>query len=1178
MKSSGPWNLRGLRPKKREAARDAARRSGMSVGEWLNSIIRSDDGDDEPIEQRNFDRDADDDANRNDRDRFYHGQQRQDRSREPNRDRYQGRHGEQDRDRNRYQKQSSERDRQRQRDAEPRQDRDRDRHGNREQGHREQNRNPDQGSEQQRSRDSQRNRERQADGDQRSQGREQERAYMRESAKTREELGALHGRLDELSHHLERLSHKDPAFRPLLRRDSQTPSEPRGQPAPKLTGAPVPPRQVDRPVADGRSDNSGDLSIDDAVAEITARQRMLDNMPPAAADAVTRQGEPDGVVASAAVGVPPAAVPLSPWMAEALPTAFDVSGLERQLRDITARLEELRPSSDLAKAIEAVRTDLAEIAGQIKEALPRRAVEPLEIEIKALAARIDQSRQSGVDSNALAGLERGLAEIQQALRGLATSETLAGFDEAVRNLAQRLDLVATKGDPAALQQLEEAIGALRGIVSHVASNDTLNSVAENVRSLAATVDALINSVASGHTLAALESRVETLANAITASTEAGHAVPRELEKLLSGLIEKLEWVQLTHTDHAALGHLEDRIAALISRFDASDARLGHLEAIERGMADLLVHLERMRSANGDGIMPATAAAGGAIEREVAAIKQIERRTQDSLEAVQGTVEQVVERLAAIESGMKPDSAAQPAPTKQALEAAPPQPTVEPPPLAAAPATPPREPAPQRAAAPRPIDPDLPPDHPLEPGSATSRSRLPVSTAERIAASEAAAGATKPPVIPDPAGKSNFIAAARRAAQAAAATPAASQPKFDALNPRRLPNKLTQRLRALFVVGSAVLIAIFGLRVATRLFESGATATAPAASAKKTSPAAAGATAAGPAKPASPQATPLPSQSGAPSTIPSAPPNEKSGAATGVNSARQSSLDHGLDQDDAVAAASSAAAPQPSNPMPLWAAPDVTGSLPPRRAEAQAAAASRDLPATIGGPTLRAAALAGDAAADYEVAIRFDEGRGVPKSDDEAARWFERAAKQGLTLAQFRLGTLYEKGVGVKKDLVAARDLYLAAANKGNAKAMHNLAVLYAEGVNGPADYRTAAHWFRKAADHGISDSQYNLGILYARGIGVEQSFAESYKWFALAANQGDQEAAKKRDEVAAKLDAQSLNAARLAVRTWSPQPQPEDAISVKGPPGGWDAPAHAAAKPGSGSSTARAMAPATKVN
>jgi localization factor PodJL len=139
----------------------------------------------------------------------------------------------------------------------------------------------------------------------------------------------------------------------------------------------------------------------------------------------------------------------------------------------------------------------------------------------------------------------------------------------------------------------------------------------------------------------------------------------------------------------------------------------------------------------------------------------------------------------------------------------------------------------------------------------------------------------------------------------------------------------------------------------------------------------------------------------------------------------------------------------------------------------------------------------------------------------------------------------------------ARDFYAAAAAKGNGKAMHNLAVLYAEGINGPADYRTAAAWFRQAADHGIKDSQYNLAILYARGIGVEQNYAESYKWFALAASGGDADAAKKRDEIATHLDAQALATAKLAVQKWSAEPQPEDAVSVRTPPGGWDVAEHA---------------------
>jgi localization factor PodJL len=185
-------------------------------------------------------------------------------------------------------------------------------------------------------------------------------------------------------------------------------------------------------------------------------------------------------------------------------------------------------------------------------------------------------------------------------------------------------------------------------------------------------------------------------------------------------------------------------------------------------------------------------------------------------------------------------------------------------------------------------------------------------------------------------------------------------------------------------------------------------------------------------------------------------------------------------------------------------------------------------------------------------MRFVEGRGVPPNLEEGARWFERAASKGLTPAQFRYASMLEKGQGVKKDLAAAQRLYIAAASKGHAKAMHNLAVLYAEGAEGKPDYVNAAQWFRKAAEHGVADSQYNLGVLAARGLGTERNIAESYKWFALAAAQGDKEAARKRDDVAAQLDAQTLASVQQAVKSFTPTPQPAEAIQITAPPGGWD--------------------------
>ena len=42
MSSGAPWSVKGIDPKAREIAKDLARRSGMTLGEWLNQIILED--------------------------------------------------------------------------------------------------------------------------------------------------------------------------------------------------------------------------------------------------------------------------------------------------------------------------------------------------------------------------------------------------------------------------------------------------------------------------------------------------------------------------------------------------------------------------------------------------------------------------------------------------------------------------------------------------------------------------------------------------------------------------------------------------------------------------------------------------------------------------------------------------------------------------------------------------------------------------------------------------------------------------------------------------------------------------------------------------------------------------------------------------------------------------------
>jgi localization factor PodJL len=952
------------------------------------------------------------------------------------------------------------------------------------------------------------------------------------------------------------------------------------QPAPAPI-VPAPARVYQAPVADNGVERRPSPSmhwpsaIEQALAEITARQQALEADPEALAPWPLPIHTPEPP-STAAVPSPAPPLPIypdaPPIMAEPPitvappapppPPAQNLSGLEQQLRQITTQIEALRQPSGLEEGIAALRGQLNEIARTLTEAMPRRAIEAIETEIRTLAGRLDSTRSAGVDGPALSAVERGLVEVRDALRVLTPAENLVGFHEAVRGLSQKVDLLAsTSQDPAAFQQLEAAISTLRGILSHVASNEALVQLAGEVRELSAKIDQVASS-ANGDALTALEKRIGHIADALEKRSQNGGMVPPQLEAVIKGLSDKIERIQSSRGDDVSLGNLEDRIVKLVEKLDASGARFSQLEAIEKGLADLLAQTETQRAAGGAATAnPQPAVNVDALQRDIA-------RTQNSLESVHGTLGQVVDRLAMIETGIRSASAPRPAmpqaaPTPQSASSPPaaslpqapqlpqgassPQaglpPTTTSPQTAALPLSAMRFPTPPAASPPpnapdrataaaaaaaamaranpqaarRPIDPNLPPDQPLEPNSGGNRARKVASPADRIAASEADLGRAKPPVIADPGGKSNFIAAARRAAQAAAAEPSASDLRAvaDDQNENTEPARKTiaHRVRSLFVGASVILIAAGVWRFAPSLTDSTDSPKPPSIARAQTKPA-----------PASPKATDIAALA-TPQIGPAVAPKVPAAArpASEITGSVQSGSPSWMQQQ------------APS--MPAIAATRPVGA--------------DKLPASIGAP-LRTAAAGGNAAAQYEIGMRYAEGRGVSASFQEAARWLEYAAKQGLPPAQFRLGGLYEKGTGVKKDLDMARELYRAAADRGHAKAMHNLAVLYAEGAATKPDYRSAAQWFRKASDYGISDSQYNLAILYARGIGTEQNLTESYKWFALAAAQGDQEATKKRDEVGGRLDPASLAAARLAVQAFTAQPQPEEAIAVASPPGGWD--------------------------
>ena len=85
-------------------------------------------------------------------------------------------------------------------------------------------------------------------------------------------------------------------------------------------------------------------------------------------------------------------------------------------------------------------------------------------------------------------------------------------------------------------------------------------------------------------------------------------------------------------------------------------------------------------------------------------------------------------------------------------------------------------------------------------------------------------------------------------------------------------------------------------------------------------------------------------------------------------------------------------------------------------------------------TLKAKANNGDAEAQFNLGIAYDNGEGVEQSYSQAVYWYKKAAEQDLAEAQYNLGNAYDNGEGVEQSYSQAVYWYKKAAEQGLAAA------------------------------------------------------------------------------------------------------------------------------------------------
>lgn len=116
--------------------------------------------------------------------------------------------------------------------------------------------------------------------------------------------------------------------------------------------------------------------------------------------------------------------------------------------------------------------------------------------------------------------------------------------------------------------------------------------------------------------------------------------------------------------------------------------------------------------------------------------------------------------------------------------------------------------------------------------------------------------------------------------------------------------------------------------------------------------------------------------------------------------------------------------------------------------------------------LAQAAAEGDADAEFELSVRYEQGRGVERDMDEALRRLRRAAEENHPHAQYKLGMAYAYGIHVEQDFDEAIAWYRRAAEQGQSEAQYMMGISYQYGIAADEDRESAAAWFDKAAAQG----------------------------------------------------------------------------------------------------------------
>jgi TPR repeat protein len=100
-----------------------------------------------------------------------------------------------------------------------------------------------------------------------------------------------------------------------------------------------------------------------------------------------------------------------------------------------------------------------------------------------------------------------------------------------------------------------------------------------------------------------------------------------------------------------------------------------------------------------------------------------------------------------------------------------------------------------------------------------------------------------------------------------------------------------------------------------------------------------------------------------------------------------------------------------------------------------------------------------------------------RSDDEAVKWYRKAAESGSAAAELNLGLAYFNGTAIRQDLAEAVKWFRKSAAHGSGAACDQLGRAYQNGAGVARDDHVARNWYQLAISSGYRQAEQDLASL-----------------------------------------------------------------------------------------------------